>query len=80
MSVQAVSRIAALLALDAEVLKQYLPEDNEEYRSDFAHLYRGQLTGQEKTMVAGGDVQEIFQYLADHLPKPVNGEDPEGGG
>jgi hypothetical protein len=94
MSVQAVSRIAALLALDAEQLKKYVPafaEDdydqetdlNEANRARFAYLYRHQLTDQEREMIAEGDMNATVRYIADHLEKPVNGESTEidlGGG
>ena len=90
MSVQAVSRIAALLALDADLIKKYVPkyddddcdqeEDlNEQNRARLAYLYRGQLTDDEKDLISAGDCNAIFQYLADHLEKPVNGESTEKG-
>ena len=90
MSVQAVSRIAALLALDAEELKNYVPkyadddvdqeEDlNEENRSYFAYLYRNQLTSDESQLIADGDMNATFEYIAAHLEKPVNGEHTGGG-
>ena len=93
MSVQAVSRVAALLALDADEVKKYVPrfEDNdydqevdlnESHRSYLAYLYRGQLTDHERQLIADGDLNKVFLYLADHLEKPVNGEstkDNEGG-
>lgn len=91
MSVQAVSRIAALLALDAEQLRDYVPrfseddldgeEDlNEENRAHLAHLYRHQLTAEESELIAAGDMNQTLAYIADHLEKPVNGESIEGGG
>ena len=91
MSVQAVSRIAALLALDADVLKKYVPkyadddedkEDdlNEKYRARFAHLYRHQLTDNEIKLIEAGNLNRIFRYLANHLEKPVNGESPKDDG
>ncbi len=90
MSVQAVSRIAALLALDAELTRDYVPkfadddydqdEDlNEENRAHLAHLYRHQLTVEESQLIADGDMNANLQYIADHLEKPVNGEEPGGG-
>lgn len=91
MSVQAVSRIAALLALDAELLRDYVPkfkdddydceEDlNEEKRAYLAHLYRHQLTSEEGDLIAAGDMNKVLAYIADHLEKPVNGESTQGGG
>ena len=89
MSVQAVSRIAALLALDADLIKEYMPvyeddeeeEDlNEENRAHLAHLYRHQLTDEEKDLISGGDLNAVFQYIADHLEKPVNGDSVTGTG
>ncbi len=91
MSVQAVSRIAALLALDAELLRDYMPkfadddydqeEDlNEANRANLAHLYRHQLTSEEGELIADGDANQTLQYIADHLEKPVNGESAGGTG
>ena len=91
MSVQAMSRLAALLALDVELLKDYVPtyakddldqeEDlNESKRARLAYLYRHQLTGPEKDLVADGDMNAVLRYIADHLDKPVNGESAKGGG
>jgi hypothetical protein len=91
MSVQAVSRIAALLALDADQLRKYVPsfadddydqeEDlNERNRAYFAHLYRHQLTDEESELIAAGDMNATLRYLADHLEKPVNGESTKTGG
>ena len=85
MSVQTVSRLAGLLALDADLLKDYMPkyadddadqedDQNEKNRADLAHLYRHQLTGEESELIKEGDMNRTFQYLADHLEKPVNGE------
>lgn len=91
MSVQAVSRIVALLALDAELLRDYVPkfadddydqEDdlNESNRAHLAHLYRHQLTSEESQLIADGDANANYQYIADHLEKPVNGEAAGQGG
>lgn len=91
MSVQAVSRIAALLALDAELLRDYVPrfqeddydceEDlNEENRAHLVHLYRHQLTSEEGDLISAGDMNKVLEYIADHLEKPVNGESTQGGG
>lgn len=89
MSVQAVSRIAALLALDADALRSFLPkeddggvDESEESRVYFVHHYRHQITEEEKAMLEGGDMIEIFEYIRAHLPKPVNGDQstPKGGG
>ncbi len=91
MSVQAVSRIAALLALDAELLRDYVPkfkeddydceEDlNEENRARLAHLYRHQLLSEEGDLIAAGDMNKVLEYIAVHLEKPVNGESTQGGG
>ena len=88
MSVQAVSRIAALLALDADLARDYVPkyadddydqeEDlNEANRSSFASSYGSQLTSDESELIADGDLNAVLQYLADHLEKPL---DPESGG
>jgi hypothetical protein len=80
------SRIGALLALDAELLKSYIrpaegEEDvNEENRAYLAHLYRNQLTDAEGELITDGDMNAIFAYIAEHLEKPTNGEDTGGGG
>ncbi len=100
MSVQAVSRIAALLALDADKLRDFLPnadgsDDNEENRADLVHLYRHQLDGgaaddggsvagsrtadtTETDLLLDGDMNAIYQYVAAHLPRPVNGDQTDG--
>ena len=89
MSVQAVSRIAALLALDAEMARDYVPkyadddydqEDdlNETNRANLASSYSSQLTSDESTLISDGDMNATLQYLADHLEKPVGGEDAGG--
>ncbi len=89
MSVQAISRIAALLALDAELARDYVPkfadddydEDddlNEASRANLAHLYRQQLTTDESQLISDGDMNATLQYIADHLEKPVNGEEAGG--
>ena len=91
MSVQAVSRIAALLALDVDLARDFVPkfadddydqEDdlNEKNRADLAHLYRHQLTEDESQLIADGDMNQILLYIADHLERPVNGESTEGSG
>lgn len=91
MSVQAVSRIAALLALDADLARDYVPkyadddydeEDdlNESNRADLANAYANQLTSDEITLIADGDMNATLQYLADHLEKPLGSEDAGGGG
>lgn len=79
MSVQALSRIAALLALDADQLRDYIPtfndddEDiNEGNRAKLVEQYSSQLYGDDiKDLLAEGDFNAIYQYLADHLEKPV---------
>lgn len=89
MSVQAVSRIAALLALDADLLKKYVPkfkdkdydqenDVNEKHRSRLAYLYRHQITAEESDLIVDGDMNAVLKYLADHLEKPVNGEETGG--
>lgn len=85
MSVQAMSRIGALLALDAELLKSYIrpaqgPDENEENRAYLAHLYRNQLTDEEGELITDGDLNEIFAYIAEHLEKPTNGEETGSAG
>lgn len=92
MSVQALSRITAMLALDADMLRHYIPtfnEDDEDInegrRADLVASYSSQLYGDEiKDLLASGDFQRIFQYLADHLEKPMPGgseaDDGSGGG
>ncbi len=85
MTVQAMSRLGALLALDAELLQSYiLPADgekdlNEAKRAELAHLYRHQLTDDEGSLIAQGDMNGIFAYIAERLEKPVNGEETGGG-
>ncbi len=85
MSVQAMSRLGALLALDAEMLQSYIlpaagaADVNEDYRANLAHLYRNQLTDAEGTLIEQGDMNKIFTYIAEHLEKPVNGEATGGG-
>ena len=85
MSVQTVSRIAVLLAADAKLLSTYLKnadgtDDNEEGRETLAHYYRHQLDEKagEPELIRSGDINAIFQYIQAHLPKPVNGEEPDG--
>lgn len=89
MSVQAVSRIAALLALNADQLRKYVPkfEDddfdqendlNEAHRANFATSYGPQLTDEERQLIADGDMNAVLRYLADHLEKPVDGESTGG--
>ncbi len=91
MSVQTVSRIAALLALDADLVKDYVPkyadddydqEDdlNEQERADLAAAYGNDLTSEESDLIADGDMNATLNYLAEHLDgKPVDGEDPGDG-
>ncbi len=90
MSVQAVSRIAALLALDAELLRDYVPKFadddydqdvdlNEANRANLAHLYRHQLTAEESQLIADGDANQTLGYISIHLERPVNGEAAGGG-
>lgn len=82
MSVQALSRITALLALDADELRDYIPtfndddEDiNEGHRAKLVEKYNSQLQGNEiKDLLADGDFNAIYQYLAANLERPV----PEG--
>ncbi len=90
MSVQTVSRIAALLALDADMAKNYVPryadddydeEDdlNEQNRANLAASYND-LTSEEVDLIADGDMNANLAYIATHLDgKPVDGEDPSGG-
>lgn len=88
MSVQALSRIAALLALDAGQLRDYLPsfndydEDvNESRRAALVESYGSQLQSQEiKDILASGDLNKVFLYLAAHLEKPMPGGDQTSDG
>lgn len=93
MSVQAVSRLAALLTLDVDTLRDYVPrfadddEDQEEdlneaNRAHLAYLWRNQLTDEEQILVTAGDMNAILVYLAAGLERPVNGESTgsSGGG
>ncbi len=91
MSVQALSRLAALLTLDVDLMRDYVPkyadddydqEDdlNESKRAHLAHLWRAQLTEAEKRLVADGDMNATLGYLAAGLERPVNGESVDPGG
>lgn len=92
MSVQTLSRIAAMLALDADMLRRYIPtfnsdeEDiNEGHRAALVEAYGPQLYGDEiKDLLAAGDLNRIYQYLASHLEKPMpvgsEADDGSGGG
>ena len=90
MSVQALSRLAALLTLDVDTMRDYVPkyadddydqEDdlNEANRAHLAHLWRAQLTENEKQLVTDGDMNAILGYLAAGLERPVNGESTDSG-
>ncbi|MCG8461182.1 MAG: hypothetical protein MI919_33265 [Holophagales bacterium] len=90
MSVQALSRLAALLTLDVDLMRSYVPcyaeddydqeEDlNEPQRASLAYLWRAQLTGEEQALVSAGDMNAILGYLAAGLERPINGESAKGG-
>ncbi len=89
MSLQALSRLAALLTLDADLIRDYVPryadddfdqEDdlNESNRANLAHLWRNQLTDDEQQLIADGDMNAVVGVLAG-LERPVNGESTEDG-
>jgi hypothetical protein len=85
MSAQAVSRIAALLALNAEMLRNYLPgtdgsDDNEEARADLVEQYENQLTQKEAELLVAGDLNAVFQYIQSHLERPLGGDEGDPGG
>ncbi len=90
MSVQALSRLAALLTLDADMVRDYVPKYadvdvdqdddlNESKRAELAHLWRGQLEDDEQQLITAGDMNAILSCLAAKLEKPVNGESTEDG-
>lgn len=89
MSVQALSRITAMLALDAEMLQDFIPtfnEDgddiNEEKRAELVEAYSSQLFGNEiKDLLAAGDLNAMFQFLSSNLDKtiPTGTETDDGG-
>ena len=90
MSVQALSRLAALLTLDVDLMRDYVPkyadddfdreEDlNEGERARLAYLWRAQLTEEEQQLVSAGDMNEILGYLAAGLERPINGESTKTG-
>ena len=92
MSVQTLSRITAMLALDADMLADYIPtyndddeDTNEANRAKLVESYNSQITDSGiKDLLAAGDFNEIFQYLASHLDKPIpegeENDDGSGGG
>ncbi len=92
MSAQAVSRITALLALNAEMLRNYLPQpeegieeeideviDSEEYRVDLVEQYQNQLTEHEGELLVAGDMNAIFEYLRSKLDRPTGGDEAGSG-
>ena len=80
MSAQAVSRIAALLALNAEMLRGFMdPEKGEEYRVDLVDQYRNQLTDQEGDILVSGDMNGVFDYLQSKLDRPTGGDEAGSG-
>lgn len=91
MSVQALSRIAALITLDVDTLRDYVPkyadddydqeEDlNESHRAHLASTWSGQLTEEEQTLVANGCMNAILLHLSIYLERPVDGESTHSGG
>jgi len=75
MSAQAVSRIAALLALNAEMVRDFLdPDDGEENRVDLVSQYSNQLTEEEGELFVSGDMNAIFKYLGSKLERPSEAE------
>ncbi len=85
MSADAVSRITAMLALDGNLLADYLPDPaaddaaNEIRRLDFVARYANILTSEEIALMEAGDIGAIFGFLGANLPRPV-GHDQGGGG
>lgn len=79
MAVENVSRIAALLAVDANALNDFL--NSETARISFIEGYqkRGEIDANEVATLSSGDMTEIFNYLNAHLPRPA-GEDEDPGG
>lgn len=81
MSAQAVSRITALLALNAEMLRDFMdPDDGEENRVDLVSQYSNQLTEEEGELFVSGDMDAIFKYLGSKLERPTGGEEGDPGG
>lgn len=91
MSVQALSRLTALLTLDVDTMRDYVPKYadddydqendlNESKRARLAYLWRGQLTEEEQGLVTAGDVNAILAHLAIYLERPVNGESTQSAG
>ena len=91
MSVQALSRLSALITLDVDMMRDFVPgyadgdkdqeEDlNEEKRAYMAYLWRHQLTDAEQALVTAGDMNAILEYMAAGLERPVNGESTHSAG
>ena len=77
MSVEAISRIAAILALDGGKLSLYR---NEETRSQVMMDWLPQLEESddpdrdEVGILQSGDLNRVFGYIASHLPRPIGGD------
>ncbi len=93
MSVQSFSRAVAQLALDYDLLRQYLEFINGDRDHFFPtgateaetlaaiQQYYGDLTAAEVEVLERGDWDEIFEYIKTAGPgRPYEDEEPSGGG
>jgi len=77
MSVEAMSRIAAILALDGGKLSAYM---NEKTRPDVMSSWTHQLEESgdkdqdELGILESGDLNKVFRYIEAHLPRPTGGD------
>jgi hypothetical protein len=72
MSVESVSRIAAILALDGDKLSSYMNEDT---RSDLVSSWSSQLDGNtERDLLESADWNRIYAYIGSQGPRPVGGD------
>ena len=75
MSVESVSRIAAILALDHEKLSDFMNEDR---RTDMVSDWRSQLDGHEEIdLLQSADWNRIYEYIAPKGERPI-GRDRRG--
>lgn len=83
MSVEAMSRIAAILALDGGKLSTYM---NAETRASVISGWTAQLQESgdpdqdEVGILESGDLNRLFRYLESHLPRPTGGDERGKGG
>jgi hypothetical protein len=83
MSVEAMSRIAAILALDGRKLSAYLdrktrPKVMSEWLDQLEES--NDADRDEIGILESGDLNRVFGYIASHLPKPIGGDERGKGG